>query len=93
MTDMEASATAGFAFGLMKGMRLRCVGLIYLPVAEKAVQAVIGTISVDGELQQVSFGTGMGSDFDRYRKIPMTSMPFGQAMAILCLSEYLRVYI
>ncbi|MCD5880560.1 hypothetical protein LB411_27410, partial [Klebsiella pneumoniae] len=24
--------------------------------------------------------------------IPLTSMPYGQAMAILCLTEYLRKY-
>jgi unsaturated rhamnogalacturonyl hydrolase len=27
-----------------------------------------------------------------YRQIPLTSMPYGQAMAILCLTEYLRKY-
>ena len=49
-------------------------------------------VSEDGELQQVSFGTGMGSDLDFYREIPLTSMPYGQAMAILCLAEYCRTY-
>ena len=46
----------------------------------------------DGELLQTSFGTGMGSDLEFYRQIPLTSMPYGQAMAILCLTEYLRKY-
>ena len=46
----------------------------------------------EGELLQVSFGTGMGSDLDFYRQIPLTSMPYGQAMAMLCLTEYLRKY-
>jgi unsaturated rhamnogalacturonyl hydrolase len=35
----------------------------------------------------------MGNDLDFYREIALTSMPYGQAMAILCLSEYLRVYL
>ena len=61
-------------------------------MAEKAVRAVIANISDDGELQQVSFGTGMGPDLDFYRTIPRTAMPYGQAMAILCLAEYLRTY-
>ena len=39
-----------------------------------------------------TFGTGMGSDLDFYREIPLTSMPYGQAMAILCLAEYCRTY-
>jgi hypothetical protein len=50
-------------------------------------------INDQGELTQVSFGTAMGNDLDFYREIALTSMPYGQAMAILCLSEYLRVYI
>ncbi len=90
---LEASATAGFAYGLLKGVRKRYLGPQYLPVAEKAVRGVIDNISDSGELQQVSFGTAMGSDLDYYRNIPLTSMPYGQAMAILCLSEFLRSYI
>ena len=89
---LEASATAGFAYGILKAVRKGYIGAEYTDVAEKAVRAVIDNISDDGELQQVSFGTGMGSDLDFYRKIPRTSMPYGQAMAILCLAEYLRTY-
>jgi unsaturated rhamnogalacturonyl hydrolase len=32
----------------------------------------------------------MGSDLDFYKKIPLTSMPYGQALAILCLGELMR---
>ncbi|MEF2071359.1 glycoside hydrolase family 88/105 protein [Consotaella aegiceratis] len=90
---VEASATAGFAYGLLKAARKRYIGDQYRAVAEKAVQAIVANISDDGELQQVSFGTAMGSDLDFYRNIKLTSMPYGQAMAILCLSEYLRAYL
>jgi unsaturated rhamnogalacturonyl hydrolase len=90
---LEASATAGFAYGILKAVRKRYIGKAYAPVAEKAIQGVIANISPDGELLQVSFGTGMGSDLDFYRNIPLTSMPYGQAMAILCLSEFLRTYL
>ena len=89
---LEASATAGFAYGILKGVRMGLLEREYSEVAEKAVRAIIANISDDGELQQVSFGTGMGSDLDFYRNIPRTSMPYGQAMAILCLAEYLRTY-
>ena len=78
--------------GILKAVRKGYIGAEYTDVAEKAVRAVIDNISDDGELQQVSFGTGMGSDLDFYRNIPRTSMPYGQAMAILCLAEYLRTY-
>ncbi|GIG26614.1 glycosyl hydrolase family 88 [Cellulomonas denverensis] len=89
---LEASATAGIAYGVLKAVRKGYLDPAYTDVAERAVRAIIANISGDGELQQVSFGTGMGSDLDFYRAIPRTSMPYGQAMAILCLAEYLRTY-
>ncbi|WP_226570679.1 beta-galactosidase BglB [Mangrovibacter yixingensis] len=89
---LEASASAGFAYGILKGVRKRYLSTEYLPVAERAVKAIVENISPEGELLQVSFGTGMGSNLDFYREIPLTSMPYGQAMAILCLTEYLRRY-
>ncbi|WJY15875.1 glycoside hydrolase family 88 protein [Pectobacteriaceae bacterium CE90] len=90
---LESSATAGFAYGILKGVRKRYIDKRYSVVAEKAIRGVVNNINSDGELLQVSFGTAMGKDLDYYRQIPLTSMPYGQAMAILCLSEYLRVYL
>lgn len=90
---LESSATAGFAYGVMKALRKRYIDPRYRAMAEKAVRGVIGRISQDGELADVSFGTAMGSELAYYRQIPLTSMPYGQAMAILCLTEYLRVYL
>ncbi|MFV0429897.1 MAG: glycoside hydrolase family 105 protein [Arachnia sp.] len=89
---LEASATAGFAYGILKATRLGYLGNQYRDVAERAVRSIIGNVSDDGELLQVSFGTAMGPDLDFYKKIPLTSMPYGQSMAILCLAEYLRTY-
>ncbi|AFJ47424.1 glycoside hydrolase family 105 protein [Shimwellia blattae] len=90
---LEASATAGFAYGILKAVRKRYIAQTYGPVAEKAIQGIVRHISDDGELLQTSFGTGMGHDLAFYRQIPLTSMPYGQAMAILCLAEYLRTYL
>ncbi|GBU13543.1 unsaturated glucuronyl hydrolase [Enterobacterales bacterium] len=90
---LESSATAGFAYGMLKAVRKRYIDASYAPVAEKAVRGVIKHINPAGELTQTSFGTAMGNDLDFYRQIALTSMPYGQAMAILCLSEYLRVYL
>ncbi len=90
---VEASATAGFAYGILKSVRLRLLDPEFEEVGVKAVQAITNNINPEGELLNVSFGTPMGSDLDFYKSIPRTSMPYGQAMAILCLSEYLRTYI
>jgi unsaturated rhamnogalacturonyl hydrolase len=91
---VESSATAGFAYGMLKAVRKRYIGEQYRAIAYKAVDALITDfINDSGELINTSFGTAMGCDLDYYRSIPLTSMPYGQAMAILCLSEYLRSYI
>jgi len=90
---LEASASAGFAFGLLKAVRKRYVPKeAFEDVAVKGVKAVMANIDEKGELQQVSFGTPMGETKDFYKQIPLTSMPYGQAMAMMCLVEFLRVF-
>jgi unsaturated rhamnogalacturonyl hydrolase len=90
---LEASASAGFAYGVLKAVRKRYLPPTFLPMAEKALHGVTAQINAEGELMQVSFGTAMGNDLDYYRQVPLTSMPYGQAMALLALTEYLRVYL
>lgn len=90
---LETSATAGFAYGLLKSVRKRYISVEYTEVAMKAVKAVIQRISDDGELMDTSFGTAMGHDLQHYKDIERTSMPYGQAMAMMALVEFLRVYI
>jgi unsaturated rhamnogalacturonyl hydrolase len=70
---LEASATAGFAYGILK--------------------AVLAHIDSKGELTQVSFGTAMGDTLQFYKDIKLTSMPYGQSLAICALAEFLRTYI
>lgn len=137
---VEASATAGFAFGILKARRKRYLDPstpfstveacdvqrlraanpgFYDQVALKAVKAVLENINDDGELLNTSFGTAMGSvkwtnirrrlhmckvvlttccrvcriTLQHYKDIPVTSMPYGQAMAIMALVEFLRAFI
>ena len=90
---VESSATAGFAYGILKSVRKRYLRAEYKEVGMKAIQAVIKKINDQGELIDTSFGTGMGHDLEHYLKIDRTSMPYGQAMAIMALVEFLRLYI
>ncbi|TFK43368.1 glycoside hydrolase family 105 protein [Crucibulum laeve] len=92
---LEASATAGFAYGILKSLRLRLIPKEdrYVEAAKKAIQGVINNISTAGELQQVSFGTPVFDDIESYKKIPLTSMPYGQSLALLALTEYLRTFL
>lgn len=85
---LEASATAGFAYGILKAVRKRYLPVEYEDMAMRALKGVIANIGEDGELQQVSFGTPVFDTLQGYRDIPLTSMPYGQAMAIMALGEF-----
>jgi len=91
---IESSAAAGFAFGMLKALRLRYIaGDEFRQSAMRAVKAVLAKVSEQGELMDVSFGTAMGHTLQHYKDIDRTSMPYGQAMAIMALGEFLRVFI
>ena len=90
---LEASAAAGFAYGILKAVRKGYISDEYAPCAIKAIKAVLENIDETGELQQVSFGTPVFDDLQGYRDIPLTSMPYGQSMAILALVEFMNAYI
>ncbi|KAK7739071.1 hypothetical protein SLS53_005969 [Cytospora paraplurivora] len=111
---VETSATAGFAFGILKSRRKRyldpstpvaapesndCQRLNkaerggYDAATVRAIKAVLDNVNADGELISTSFGTAMGNTLQHYKDIPVTSMPYGQAMAIMALVEFLRAYV
>ncbi|MGL6161325.1 beta-galactosidase BglB [Microbulbifer sp.] len=90
---LEASAAAGFAYGILKAVRKGYLPKKYEYSGIRAVKAVLKNIDESGELRQVSFGTPVFDDLQGYRDIPLTSMPYGQSMAILALVEYMNYYI
>lgn len=91
---IESSAAAGFAYGILKALRMRYIqGEEFRGSAMRAVKGVLGKVSDEGELLDVSFGTAMGHTLQHYKDIDLTSMPYGQAMAIMALGEFLRVFI
>ena len=91
---VESSATAGFAFGMLKALRLRYIrGDEFRASAILAVKAILEKTNEQGELMDTSFGTAMGHTLQHYKDIDRTSMPYGQAMAIMALAEFLRAFI
>lgn len=90
---LEASATAGFAYGILKSVHKRYVSQEYKEAAHKAIRGIMAEINQEGALQKVSVGTGMGDTLEFYKGIRTTAMPYGQSLAVLCLSEYLHTYI
>jgi unsaturated rhamnogalacturonyl hydrolase len=84
---LEASATAGFCFGILKGVRKGYLNKNYLECGQKALKAVLSGINEDGELMRVSYGTNVGRTLQHYKDIPLVKMHYGQALALLALIE------
>ena len=87
---VEASATAAFAYGILKAVRKGYISKEYEETGLKALNAIASHIDENGVLNQVSMGTGMGEDLDYYRTIPICPQLYGQSMAILLFAEYLK---
>nr|WP_276948180.1 glycoside hydrolase family 88 protein [Acetatifactor muris] len=86
---VEASATCGFAYGILKAVKDDLADRSCLETAAKAAAPILDYISEDGVVNQVSYGTPMGRiSRDFYREIELKPMPYGQALAILFLMEY-----
>lgn len=83
----EISATAGFAYGLLKAARQGIGGPDWAAAGWRAVEAVRRNIDAGGTVRNVSYGTRMGHDLQFYRDIPIQPTGYGQALAILCLVE------
>lgn len=83
----ETSATAGFAYGLLKAARLGIGDDDWARAGWRAIAAVRAQIAPDGTVGGVSYGTRMGHDLQFYRDIPIHPTAYGQALAILCLVE------
>ena len=86
---VEASATCGFAYGMLKAVKEGYLPSEYKESAIRALKPILECIGEDGVVGQVSYGTPMGRETkDFYKEIPLKSMPYGQALAILFLMEY-----
>ena len=87
---LEVSASAGFAYGILKGIRTGVLDEKYRKTAMKAVEGVIKNIADDGTVLNVSYGTGMGETLQAYRDIPICPMTYGQALVIMMLTELMK---
>jgi len=86
----ETSATAAFAYGILKAVRKGYLDDSYADVGWLAFEAVVSQIDNEGIVHGVSYGTGMGSTLQYYKDIPQCPMPYGQSMVLLMLVEGLK---
>ncbi len=84
---LEASGSAGFCYGILKGIRMGILDEKYLDCGKRALKGIIDCVDENGTVTNVSYGTGISADLDFYRNIELCPMTYGQALAILCMSE------
>lgn len=88
---LEASATCGIAYGILKASNMNLIGSHYKDYAYKALKPVLECIDEKGHVSQVSYGTYMGRESKQYYKeVELRPMPYGQALAILFMLEVLK---
>ena len=86
----EASATAGFAYGLLKAVRKGYLDGKYARAGMKALEAICRRINENGILTDVSAGTCLMNTLEEYRAVPLNPQPYGQSLALLLLGEAQR---
>ena len=90
-SPIEASATAGVAYGVSRAMQLGLLDDGYSDLVARARASVQRCINAEGIVEHVSDGTPMGHDLEFYRQIPDTPTPYGQALTMLMLVDALSV--
>lgn len=84
-SPIEASATAGIAYGINRGIELGILPQDYRENADRAVAAVLSCIDENGIVAHVSDGTPMGHTLEFYKEIPDIPAPYGQALTMMML--------
>ncbi|WP_269584475.1 beta-galactosidase BglB [Roseibium sp. Sym1] len=86
-SPIEASATAGIAYGISRGIEQGLLAPEYSTVVASARRAVLDCIGEDGIVAHVSDGTPMGHTLQFYKDIPNIPTPYGQALTMLMLID------
>lgn len=86
----EVSGSAGFAYGILKGIRFGILDKKYEEVAFKAISAILANVDETGNVKNVSAGTGMGMNKEHYKNIIIAPMAYGQSLTMMALTEALR---
>jgi unsaturated rhamnogalacturonyl hydrolase len=89
-TYLEMSATAALGYAALKGIRLGLLDESFMAVGKKAARVVLEHIKSNGVVDLVSSGTSGFIPYAEYNLIPIAPRLYGQALAILILTEQLR---
>lgn len=86
---LETSGSAGFIYGLLKGLRRGVLDDSFAPVADKGIEGLLAEIGPDGIVTNASYGTCVHMSLDYYRNIRLSSTGYGQSLTLLALTELL----
>jgi unsaturated rhamnogalacturonyl hydrolase len=86
----EVSGSSAITAGILKGVRYGLLDSSYLEVCRHSILAVLDNIADDGTVLNVSAGTAIGKSKEDYKKIITAPTAYGQALAIVLLSEALQ---
>ncbi|WP_216476087.1 glycoside hydrolase family 88/105 protein [Coriobacterium glomerans] len=89
---LEGSATAGFSYGILKAVHDHRISRRHRETAMKGIQALLDNIDDTGVLGRTSGGTPIGETKEFYNDVQISAMPYGQSMAALALTEYLKEF-
>lgn len=84
---VEASGSAGFAYGILKGVRMGYLPKEYQSVAKQAVEGVCACIDETGMVNQVSYGTIVADTLDYYKQVALRPTGYGQNLTLMMLVE------
>lgn len=87
----ETSATAGFCYGILKAVRKGYIDKKYIKCGIRALGAVKQRIDESGTVKDVSYGTPVFKSAREYKEVERCPMTYGQALAILCMTEGLKI--
>ncbi|NLX08158.1 MAG: hypothetical protein GXY36_00730 [Chloroflexi bacterium] len=89
-TYIEMSGTAALGYAALKGVRLGLLDRSFEDVGMLALDALRCNIGADGIIANVSSGTSGFIAYEDYNTIPIGPRLYGQALALLLLTEHLK---
>ncbi len=87
---LETSGTCLFLTGMLLAYNQNYIESIDEEFVEQSINSLIKQISLDGVVENVSCGTGIGKDLTKYYNIIKKPMAYGQSLMLLTLLEYLK---
>lgn len=85
---LESSGTAGIIAGILQAINMGLIEDDHKEVIINTINELSNNIDADGNLLEVSCGTGIYKNKEDYKHVVKRPMAYGQSLVILALLEY-----